>query len=141
MPVQRYKITIAYRGTPFHGWQKQPPVYTWKGDTPAPGEGIPTVQEALCRAPGLGLGPPDQCGRFVANGFRRSCQGPNLRISIPIRCRFPPKVFACAVNHRLPPEIVIHGIKVVPPSFDAILSTVSKRYQYFIWNAPIAIRS
>ncbi len=50
MPLQRYKLTIAYRGTAYHGWQFQLPSNTWKGEIPKAGRGIPTVQETLRRA-------------------------------------------------------------------------------------------
>jgi tRNA pseudouridine38-40 synthase len=40
-----------------------------------------------------------------------------------------------AVNHQLPPDILIRAIEPVPDSFDAIAAATSKRYQYFIWNA------
>ena len=40
-----------------------------------------------------------------------------------------------AVNHQLPADILIRSIEPVPDSFDAITAAVSKRYQYFIWNA------
>jgi tRNA pseudouridine38-40 synthase len=41
-----------------------------------------------------------------------------------------------AVNHQLPEDILIRTIEPVADSFDAITAAVSKRYQYFIWNAP-----
>src|SRR5438067_2441457 len=50
MPTQRYKLTLAYRGTRYHGWQKQPMLDSYRGDPPPPGEGIPTIQEVLARA-------------------------------------------------------------------------------------------
>ena len=50
MPTQRYKLTIAYRGTRYHGWQTQPALPSYKGETPADGEGIPTIQETVARA-------------------------------------------------------------------------------------------
>src|SRR5881394_2152649 len=50
MPTQRYKLTLAYRGTRYHGWQMQPALPTWKGDVPPEGEGIPTIQESLQKA-------------------------------------------------------------------------------------------
>jgi tRNA pseudouridine38-40 synthase len=40
-----------------------------------------------------------------------------------------------AVNHQLPDDILVRAIEPVPETFDAIRSTTSKRYQYFIWNA------
>src|SRR5689334_8886139 len=50
MAQQRYKLTLAYRGTRYHGWQKQLAVETYKGEPPPEGEGIPTVQETLAKA-------------------------------------------------------------------------------------------
>src|ERR1051325_253650 len=48
--TQRYKLTIAYCGTRYHGWQEQAANELYKGPAPAPGEGIPTIQETLSRA-------------------------------------------------------------------------------------------
>src|SRR4051794_41397010 len=50
MPWQRYKLTIAYRGTRYHGWQWQSPSNTWKGEIPQASHGIPTIQGNLERA-------------------------------------------------------------------------------------------
>jgi len=50
MPTQRYKLTIAYRGTRYHGWQQQPALGNYTGEAPPEGEGIPTVQETIARA-------------------------------------------------------------------------------------------
>ena len=50
MPLQRYKLTVAYRGTRYHGWQHQSVnTLTWKGPMPPEGQGIPTIQEVLSR--------------------------------------------------------------------------------------------
>src|SRR5690349_228635 len=40
MPTtQRYKLTIAYRGTRYHGWQHQSVnMLTWKGEMPPEGQ-------------------------------------------------------------------------------------------------------
>ena len=37
MPMQRYKLTIAYRGTRYHGWQYQTANQFFKGPKPAEG--------------------------------------------------------------------------------------------------------
>src|SRR6476646_6130867 len=58
LPTQRYKLTIAYRGTRYHGWQWQVPASPWKGETPPEGEGIPTIQGDLTRALGGVLNHP-----------------------------------------------------------------------------------
>src|SRR4051812_6506434 len=49
VPTQRYKLTIAYRGTNYHGWQVQALNETYKGPLPREGHGIPTIQEILGR--------------------------------------------------------------------------------------------
>src|SRR3954469_16748472 len=48
--TQRYKLTIAYRGTRYHGWQSQPAMETYKGEAPPAGQGVPTIQEIVTRA-------------------------------------------------------------------------------------------
>ena len=54
--TQRYKLTIAYRGTRYHGWQAQPLVDTYTGVPPPPSQGVPTIQETLARTlAGAGL--------------------------------------------------------------------------------------
>ena len=53
MPTQRYKLTIAYRGTRYHGWQAQPALESFKGEPPAEGEGLPTIQEVVAARPGI----------------------------------------------------------------------------------------
>ena len=46
---QRYKLTLAYRGTNYHGWQSQAVTENYKEEVPE-GQGIPTIQETLSRA-------------------------------------------------------------------------------------------
>jgi len=48
--------------------------------------------------------------------------------------QIPPEGMRRAVNYRLPDDILIRHIEPVPDTFDAIASTISKRYQFFIWN-------
>ena len=49
MPIQRYKLVVAYRGTRYHGWQSQPRMETYAGGPVPEGQGIPTIQETLTR--------------------------------------------------------------------------------------------
>ena len=53
-----------------------------------------------------------------------------------IRTQIPPENIRRATNHTLPDDILIRSIEPVPRTFDAVTCTASKRYQYFIWNAP-----
>src|SRR5580704_534619 len=134
MPSQRYKLTISYRGTNYHGWQAQTANAPWKGPKPRPGQGIPTIQEIVRRAlvkvvkhevvlvgssrTDAGVHAKGQIAHFDSDKGQIPCEG--MRQS---------------VNHQLPDDILISRIEHVPGSFDAIWSTVSKRYQYVIWNS------
>jgi tRNA U38,U39,U40 pseudouridine synthase TruA len=43
MPLQRYKLVIACRGTRYHGCQQQPAMETWVGEPPPAGPDSPTI--------------------------------------------------------------------------------------------------
>jgi len=160
MAVQRYKITVAYRGTRYHGWQQQPAMPTYRGErrpgldvAPAPtpeapsgGEGdggpaseqaqaatIPTIQGELTRAIGEVVGHP-----VVISGSSRTDAGVHAKGQLAHfdtdKVQIPREGLRRAVNHRLPSDILIRRIEAVPETFDAITSTRTKRYQFLIWN-------
>src|SRR5205809_4915432 len=135
MPTQRYKLTLAYRGTRYHGWQKQPMLESYRGDPPPPGEGIPTIQEVLSRAIQSVVRHPIQLV-----GSSRTDAGVHAKAQVAHfdtdQIQIPSEGLRQAVNARLSSDILIRSIEPVPDAFDAIKSTRSKRYQYFIWNAP-----
>ena len=170
MPVQRYKLTIAYRGTRYHGWQSQPdtpaadsvaaagPASASEGGatralapaeqggagadaeagpSPAPlppPTPIPTVQATLKRVLGEVVGHP-----VYLIGSSRTDSGVHAKGQIAHfdtdRLQIPPGGIRRAANARLPSDILIRKIEPVPDTFDAVRSTVSKRYQYSIWNS------
>jgi tRNA pseudouridine38-40 synthase len=131
----RYKLTIAYRGTHYHGWQTQLPTITWKGPTPPEGQGIPTIQEKL-RLALMSVVRHD----VAVVGSSRTDAGVHAKGQIAHfdtdKTQIPIEALRQSVNARLPDDIVIRAIEPVPDSFDAISSTTSKRYQYAIWHAP-----
>jgi tRNA pseudouridine38-40 synthase len=135
MPVQRYKLTIAYRGTAYHGWQHQSASNTWKGEIPAPGRGIPTIQELLRRALESVVRHPVNLVGSSRTDARVHAKGQVAHFDTD-QVQIPPEGLRRAVNHALPEDILLHAIEPVPSSFSAVLSTESKRYQYQIWNAP-----
>src|SRR5688572_14856850 len=133
--TQRYKLTIAYRGTGYHGWQCQPAMDTYKGETPPAGEGIPTVQESLQRTLGEVCGHPvTLCGSSRTDAGVHA-KGQVAHFDTP-SVQIPPEGLRRAVNARLPPDILVRAIEAMPDTFDAIRSTAAKRYQFFIWNHP-----
>src|SRR5439155_14089155 len=128
-------LTIAYRGTYYHGWQWQAAnPLTWKGPEPDEGAGIPTIQETLARAIQGVVGHP-----VSLVGSSRTDAGVHAKGQVAHfdtdQTQIPPEGLRRAIDAALPDDIVIRNVEAVPDSFDAIASTTSKRYQYLIWNA------
>jgi tRNA pseudouridine38-40 synthase len=134
MPLQRYKLTIAYRGTNYHGWQTQMANALWKGKKPPPGHGIPTIQEKIRRAL-IKVVKHD----VVLVGSSRTDAGVHAKGQIAHfdtdKTQIPPEGMRQSLNHKLPDDILVRSIEPMPETFDAIWSTTSKRYQYVIWNS------
>jgi tRNA pseudouridine38-40 synthase len=134
MPHQRYKLTVAYRGTAYHGWQFQQPSATWKGPIPSRADGIPTVQSVLRQA----------LIRVVRHdvtvvGSSRTDAGVHAKGQVAHfdtdKGQIPVEALRRSANYQLPDDVLIRAVEPVGREFDAILSTTSKRYQYAIWNA------
>lgn len=134
MPTQRYKLTIAYRGTAYHGWQFQQPAGTWKGPTPSPGRGLPTVQDHLRHALVKVVKHP-----VTVVGSSRTDAGVHAKGQVAHfdtdKIQIPPEQLRLAANYQLPDDILIRHIEPVDNRFSAIGSTDLKRYQYMVWNA------
>jgi tRNA pseudouridine38-40 synthase len=132
VPTQRYKLTVAYRGTAYYGWQTQYTSNTWKGPPP-PNDELPTVQGVLRRALGGVLNHP-----VTIVGSSRTDSGVHAEGQVAHfdsdQAQIPVEGMRMAVNHQLPDDILVKSIEVAPPGFDAILWTVSKRYEYVVWN-------
>lgn len=133
MSIQRYKLTIAYRGTHYHGWQRQVTPPTWKGPIDDAGGGIPTVQETIQRTIGAVVGHP-----VDLLGSSRTDAGVHARGQIAhfdtTSIQIPPEGLRAGVNARLPADLLIRAIEPVDGQFDAVASTLGKRYEYQIWN-------
>lgn len=135
-PLQRLKLTIAYRGTNYHGWQRQVVTKHYKGPVlSGGGKGIPTVQEIVERALRSVYRHPI---RLV--GSSRTDAGVHAKGQLAhfdtVHVQAPVEGMRRAVNHALPDDILVRTIEPVAPSFNAVTSTTSKRYQYHVWNAP-----
>ena len=114
---QIWKLTLAYDGTDFHGWQVQP--------------GKPTIQGELQAALGriTGESPlPQGSGRTDA-GVHALAQV----ASFPLRAPIPPENLRRAVNRTLPPSIrILEAIPMADPAFHARHSAIAKTYEYRI---------
>lgn len=121
MPV--VKLTLAYDGTNYAGWQVQPD--------------RPTVQSVMEAAVLKLTGVPSQvlsAGRTdsgvhalgqVASFYTASnIPGPNWRP---------------ALQNHLPYDVVIRHSEIAPDNFHATFSAIRKRYRYLIHNGPVCL--
>jgi tRNA pseudouridine38-40 synthase len=133
MATQRYKLTIAYRGTRYHGWQRQSWVESYRGQRPPEGEGIPTIQETVARAVRAVVRHPVELVGSSRTDAVVHAKGQVAHFDTD-QVQIPVEGLRRAVNARLPADILLRRVDPVPASFDAVFSALSKRYQYFIWN-------
>lgn len=119
--MRNIRLTIAYDGTDFHGWQRQPQP--------------PTVQETLeARLAKITGGAVTvyASGRTDA-GVHAAGQVANFKTDCPIPC---PSLVK-ALNDVLPVSIRVRGAEDVPPEFHARYSAVAKTYRYRILQSAI----
>ena len=115
------KITLAYDGAGFHGWQIQP--------------GLPTVQGTLAECLGRITGEnvlPQGSGRTDA-GVHALAQVASVRLNSPI----PERNLLIALNDVLPPAIRVTGVEIVEEDFHARHSATAKTYRYRIYRGDI----
>src|SRR5215475_3377621 len=116
-----WKLTLAYDGTDFHGWQVQPDRITVQGELAAAIERI-TGERVL----------PQGSGRTDAGVHARG-QVASFELNAPI----PPENLHRALNRTLPAAIRVLGTEHAPPDFHARHSVRAKTYEYRILQAQI----
>jgi tRNA pseudouridine38-40 synthase len=118
---QNWKLTLAYDGTDFSGWQIQPGELTVQGE----------LQAALGRV--TGEAPlPQGSGRTDA-GVHALGQVASFVLEADI----PADNLQRALNRTLPPSIRIKEAKRVPAKFHARHSAVAKTYEYVVFREMI----
>ena len=121
-PLERLKLTVAYDGRPFSGWQSQPN-----------GNGI---QDHLKRAFSQLVSAPVRLQGAGRTDSGVHALGQVAHVDVP-RHKMSPSTWTSAVNAHLPPEIRVIQCRPVSADFHAQYSAVGKIYQYRIWNAPV----
>ena len=119
--LQRFRLTIAYDGTAYAGWQVQP--------------GDPTVQETIEKALAVLVG-----AAVKLHGSGRTDQGVHARgqvAHVDLCTRMDPGALRRALNSRLPPDVRILQARLARSDFHARRSATAKEYRYFVWNDPI----
>jgi tRNA pseudouridine38-40 synthase len=112
-----WRLTLAYDGTDYQGWQVQPGARTIQGE----------LQSALGRV--TGEAPlPQGSGRTDA-GVHALAQVASFALMAPI----PPENLWRALNRTLPCSIRVLDAKIMPGSFHARHSAIAKTYEYRVW--------
>jgi tRNA pseudouridine38-40 synthase len=120
--MRTLKLTLAYDGTRFVGWQRQ-----------SEGESIQgLLEDALARFDGASVS-VQGAGRTDA-GVHALGQVASARVTF----AHPAATLVRALNAHLPPEIRVLSVEDVAPDFHARFSARSKTYRYVIRNAPVA---
>lgn len=119
--AQNWRLTVAYDGSDFHGWQVQPGAATIQGE----------LQAALGRI--TGESPlPQGSGRTDA-GVHALAQVASFALHAPI----PPANLVKALNRSLPASIRVTEACVAPAGFHARHSAVAKTYEYRIFRGAV----
>jgi tRNA pseudouridine38-40 synthase len=121
MALRNIKLTIAYDGSEYHGWQLQP--------------GCVTVQGVLMEALRDLLGPRARvCGASRTDaGVSALGQVGLIQIDTPV----PTENFAKAITDRLPESLAIVKAEDVPMGLDVIGDVKCKLYRYTIYCGPV----
>ncbi len=117
-PQAKLKLTIAYDGTDYHGWQIQP--------------GLKTVQGSLCSAAQALLRE-----EVHMQGASRTDRGVHAQGQVGVfetRSTVPPHQLVLAFNDHLPGDIAVLQARVVAPDFDVMRDVTQKHYRYTICN-------
>jgi len=111
-----FRLTLAYDGTDFAGWQRQPTRRTVQGELEAALERI-TVQRPKCIASGRTDAGVHALGQVV---------------SFASATRLAPDVLAKALNAELPDDMLVFEVAPAAEGFHALRDAVRKRYRYVI---------
>jgi tRNA pseudouridine38-40 synthase len=119
--ARTFKVTLAYDGTNFAGWQMQ--------------AGPRTVQGVLEEA----LQPIDD-RRVVVHAAGRTDAGVHAAgqvVSFSLESAIDQQALLRALNVRLPEDVRVMRVEEAAPEFNARFDARGKTYRYSIWNGPV----
>lgn len=118
--MRNIKLTIAYDGSSFFGFQVQP--------------NVPTVQGALETA--LTEVTKEDIEVIGAGRTDTGVHAINQVISFKTKSKIPLEKLPIALNSLLPNSIIVKSAEEVPLDFHARFSAKSRSYIYLVYNAP-----
>ena len=123
--MTRYKLSLAYEGTDFHGWQKQPGLSPQSPPLRTVAGVVEEALQRLLRQPITLVGASRTDAGVHAHG-----QVAHFDAVTPI----PLDRLVHAINSRLPDDVEARRVEAVRCGFDAIRDAKSKIYRYRIFN-------
>jgi tRNA pseudouridine38-40 synthase len=122
----RWRLTVAYDGTGFHGFAAQ--------------QDQPTVAGALAGALGRVVRTPVSltCAGRTDSGVHALGQVVHFDIPAEHSATVDPAALVASCNSQLAPAIVVRDAGVASAGFDARRSATGRRYRYLIGNSPVA---
>jgi tRNA pseudouridine38-40 synthase len=121
--MPRLKLTLAYDGRPWKGWQSQPG-----------GETVQDQVEAAMRDLMAHRVSVQASGR-TDTGVH--ALGQVAHVDVPESMRLKPEAWVRAINVRLPHSIRVLAVEEVSPDFHARFGAKGKVYEYRIWRAGV----
>ena len=118
--MRTIKLTIAYDGTGYVGWQRQASGVSIQG----------LLEDALSTIDGRAV-TVHGAGRTDA-GVHATAQVASARVE----CSHDEATLMRALNANLPPAVRVFAVRVMPDDFHARFSATGKVYEYRIWNGP-----
>ena len=115
----RVRMNVAYDGTPFHGFARNPDVVTVQSE-------LENTLAQVMRHP------------VTVTGAGRTDAGVHARGQVVSfdadESHFEPGALSRALNRMLGPTIAVDKIETAPPSFDARFSCTGRSYRYHVFN-------
>ena len=118
----RVRMNVAYDGTPFHGFARNPDVVTVQSE-------LENTLAQVLRHP------------VTVTGAGRTDAGVHARGQVVSfdadESHFEPAALSRALNRILGPTIAVDKIQTAPPSFDARFSCTGRSYRYHVFNCAV----
>lgn len=114
------KLVVAYDGTDFHGWAKQPRHRSVEGEL------VAAIERATGERPKLAVAGRTDAGVHAAGQV------------VSLGSELDPSGLQAIVNDALAPEVVVRSATRAPEGFDARYSAKAREYRYRIDLGPIA---
>jgi tRNA pseudouridine38-40 synthase len=121
MAIRNVLLTIAYDGSGYAGWQKQPDKRTIQGE-------LAEAVSALFRT---------KVNVHAASRTDAGVSALGQKALIQIDSPIPTENIARAISNKLPPEIIVSKAEDIFMGFDIIGAVKAKLYRYTIFTGPV----